>query len=208
MKTEQEVIDLLLSTYPIRYCEDKRTLVWDGLCFNGKNRIGTPLGSLSDGYYITKLLGRRLKIHRVIFYLFNGFLPEYVDHIDRNTLNNSPSNLRGATKSQNQRNQCLRKDNKIGHKGVYQKAKRFYVRVSILSVYKHIDSFQTLQEAVSCYDRVYKFLVEDDTVFVLTDMEFSKIKSALLSNRTPSNTEEVSELMKKLSKVELINTKE
>lgn len=44
--------------------------------------------------------------HRIVFILSNGYdpAPLQVDHIDRDSRNNHPSNLRAVTRSENQRN--------------------------------------------------------------------------------------------------------
>ena len=42
-----------------------------------------------------------------------------VDHIDHNRANNNYSNLRWVTRSENNRNALIRKDNNSGHQGVY-----------------------------------------------------------------------------------------
>ena len=42
-----------------------------------------------------------------------------VDHIDHNRANNNYLNLRWVTRSINNRNALIRKDNKSGHQGVY-----------------------------------------------------------------------------------------
>lgn len=54
-----------------------------------------------EGYRCVNIEGRQYKTHRLIFLMFNGYLPPLVDHIDRNKLNNKIDNLREATKSEN-----------------------------------------------------------------------------------------------------------
>jgi hypothetical protein len=48
----------------------------------------------------------------------NGYLPELVDHIDGNKLNNRIENLREASKQENAQNQKIRLTNSSGVKGV------------------------------------------------------------------------------------------
>jgi hypothetical protein len=67
-----------------------------------------PVGSLNKNYKWIKsdLLPKQMGVHRVIWEMHNGPIPNgfVIDHIDRNTLNNSIENLRLATKSQNSMN--------------------------------------------------------------------------------------------------------
>jgi len=70
---------------------------------------------------------------RVIFFLHNGYLTTNmeVDHIDNNSLNNNPDNLRECTHSQNSHNSKLRKNNTSGHKNVLwcKKRKKWLVQI-------------------------------------------------------------------------------
>lgn len=86
-------------------------------------RRGIPKGYPdSDGYlsaYVTIAEGSfNIRIHKLIFFIENGYLPEHVDHKDGNILNNEPSNLRAATKPQNHHNSKKPKNNTSGVKGV------------------------------------------------------------------------------------------
>ena len=82
----------------------------------------------SNGYYNFDVNKKSYLVHRAIFLLVNGYLPEMVDHKDRNRLNNLPSNLRAATRSQNMLNTELRTDNKSGCKGVNLVGSKWQVR--------------------------------------------------------------------------------
>jgi hypothetical protein len=82
----------------------------DGILYNKVNRHKNPKNSAitnklnSDGYMLLELKGKYFKVHRVIFYLVNGWMPEEVDHIDGDRNNNHPDNLRAATHQQNSYN--------------------------------------------------------------------------------------------------------
>ena len=84
------------------------------------NEIGQIAGCVhkGTGYIHVKIKAKSFKAHRLVFLYHNGFLPEFVDHIDGNKTNNKIENLRAATKEENCRNQKIRSTNKSGYKGV------------------------------------------------------------------------------------------
>lgn len=71
-----------------------------------------------NGYRRVIIKNKHYFAHRVIFEMFNGYSPEYVDHKDRNNGNNLIGNLRDAASSLNNHNKGLRCDNSSGCKGV------------------------------------------------------------------------------------------
>lgn len=89
---------------------------------SGNNRpIGKQVGWLdSNGYWRCEYKSKAILVHRIIYHLENGdLITEFVvDHIDRNTLNNHPSNLRMITKAHNNRNRRAAKTNTTGINGV------------------------------------------------------------------------------------------
>ena len=88
---------------------------------NGKiyRKNGNLAGNiLKNGYGLVSVEGKRYGIHRIIYAMHYGFMPEIIDHIDGNPLNNNICNLRLATKSQNSMNQKLSIKNTSGYKGV------------------------------------------------------------------------------------------
>lgn len=72
----------------------------------------------ADGYNFIGINGRLFQEHRIIFFYYYGYLPELVDHIDRDTSNNQPDNLRAADKVINSVNRGLQSNNTSGVRGV------------------------------------------------------------------------------------------
>lgn len=82
-------------------------------------KVGSVAGSIDDeGYRRVRIDGKSYKVHRLIFLYHYDYLPEEVDHIDGNRLNNLIDNLRVATKMHNQWNSKKPKTNTSGIKGV------------------------------------------------------------------------------------------
>lgn len=76
------------------------------------------------GYKTTTLtlygVKHRISMHRVVFALAYGRWPDgVIDHIDGDPQNNSLSNLRDVTQSENSRNSRMSKRNTSGITGVY-----------------------------------------------------------------------------------------
>jgi len=69
-------------------------------------------------YYGITFKKSSLRIHRLFFYWKYGYLPNLVDHKDRNKLNNNIENLRELTKSENNKNADKRKNCTSKYKGV------------------------------------------------------------------------------------------
>jgi len=77
-----------------------------------------------DGYFMVVLYKdeqpKSIKVHRLIALTFipNPENKYAVDHIDRDKTNNSVSNLRWATRSENLINTIVHKNNKLGEKHI------------------------------------------------------------------------------------------
>lgn len=85
----------------------------------GSKEPGTPVGCVgSKGYLHVKVDGRLMTVHRIVFALTNGGLPEFVDHINGIKTDNRPKNLRAATKAENGWNRRNDRSNTSGSKGV------------------------------------------------------------------------------------------
>lgn len=111
-----------------------------------------------DGYAVRRKKlesGRRISIsmHREICNSPRGF---DVDHIDGQKLNNQKSNLRVATKQQNQFNRGANKGSASKHKGVswYSKHKLWRASIRINKKTQHLGLFNTEEEAAAAYNAV------------------------------------------------------
>ena len=112
--------------------------IWDAAgCING------------DGYLQTSFKNRRFLNHRLIFLMHNRYLPQFIDHIDGDRLNNKIDNLREATASQNSHNSKVRVNNKSGIKGVYfhKKTGKWAAGIRCKGKHIHIGLYEELKEA-------------------------------------------------------------
>ena len=82
-------------------------------------KIGDRAGCKDPKLGATTRIKRRLyKNNRIIFMMFNGWLPDRLDYIDCNRLNDKIENLRPATLSETCCNRRKPKSNVSGYKGV------------------------------------------------------------------------------------------
>jgi hypothetical protein len=117
-----------------------------------RHKAGTVAGSLSkDGYRRTQVNGKMYLVHRIIYFMHYGVLPEVVDHIDGNGDNNSLSNLRSATLSQNSQNRKISKANRSGFKGVFWQTSVKKWRAECNG--KYLGLFLNIEDAVECVKR-------------------------------------------------------
>lgn len=68
---------------------------------------------LKGGYRRVNLEGKRILVHRIIYFLETNTWPDIVDHINGDTLNNHVSNLRASTNTKNQNNRKRHREGKL-----------------------------------------------------------------------------------------------
>jgi len=84
-----------------------------------KIKVGNKVGWTDFlNYKVTEINGKHYKLHKLIFLMFYGYMPKYIDHIDGNPENNKIENLREVTHSQNMMNSKKKKNNTTGYKNV------------------------------------------------------------------------------------------
>ena len=99
--------------------------MFEGWTYTTEGRLVRPDGEVVDtkpnsqsGYLTVRVNYTSYYQHRIVFLLANGYMPEEVDHKDRNKINNRPDNLRDTTGSANCQNRGVRSDSTSGIKGV------------------------------------------------------------------------------------------
>ena len=120
---------------------------------NRSKKIG---GEDKDGYLVVNVLRRKIKYHRLVWFLCKGYYPtSELDHIDRNRKNNRIENLRESSRIQNQREIFPNKD--TGEKHIYidnttvgLKAKYVVRRQGLTK------RFRNLEEAKAYRDEIWK----------------------------------------------------
>ena len=117
----------------------------------------------SRGYAIRSeagTIGRGAEIlHRTVYERHNGPIPDgmEIDHIDRNRLNNVPTNLRAVTHSQNRANSKIRSDNTSGFVGVkwYPKNRKWGACICVKGKEFFLGLFANIREAADAVNHAY-----------------------------------------------------
>lgn len=103
----------------------------------------------NKGYRRVKIKGKHYFVHRVIYMMHHGFIPNYLDHVDCNKDNNRIENLREATLKENCRNRTLSTRNKSGVKGIFwaKPNKKWKAQCTVDFKQHHIGYFEDIEDA-------------------------------------------------------------
>jgi HNH endonuclease len=143
----------------------RTTLAWNKQWAGKSVSLTISRSSSAPGlkeYALIRLLGRAYGAHRLAWVCHHGKWPDHeIDHRDRDPLNNRISNLREATRSQNQRNKGPMRNNSSGFKGVSFRAKRagrkkYYAQINVGHTMKFLGWFATAEEASSVFSAFAK----------------------------------------------------
>lgn len=119
MVSEESLREFLLSNY--EYFEGQLLRKHDYKQW----KKGHSVGTVGDRGYVTLyLFSKRYYLHQLIFLMFNGYIPDLIDHDDTDKTNNRIENLIDSNKIKNALNiKGHHRDNRTGFLGVVQKSK-------------------------------------------------------------------------------------
>ncbi len=140
----------------LKYDPDTGDVVWiKKPSLRANIRIGDKATNMdAKSYYVVGFKNSVYKLHRVIWFLQTGKQPiETIDHKDGNHTNNKWSNLREATKQENNRNRNKQRNNTSGFKGVsWLKSNNSWVAQATLDTNRvYLGCFATPELAHAAY---------------------------------------------------------
>ena len=128
----------------------------DGCFYHAFNKRGCKMGDRagfvtdSRGYRRINVLDSQQYEHRMSFLMHYGWLPDEVDHINRDKGDNRPCNLRAVSRTTNNYNKGLQSNNTSGTIGVswHKQRKKWAVRLCDNGKYRSFGLYEDKQEAV------------------------------------------------------------
>jgi hypothetical protein len=107
------------------------------------------LGNRAHRYTTVKIAGKSYRLHRLIYMYHHGEVPEQLDHINGDLLDNRIENLRPCKAFENASNRKRFKSNTSGFKGVSWNTRngRWFAYADANKVRTNIGYFDTVEEA-------------------------------------------------------------
>ncbi|WP_186211268.1 HNH endonuclease signature motif containing protein [Burkholderia gladioli] len=145
--------------------EETGRLFWKVASKHNPSRLGREAGVCHRNrgekrYWVIKIDGHGVNRSRIVFAMVNGRWPDpCVDHINGDSLDDRPCNLREATQQQNNWNIKRRKKKSSLPMGVaINRCGRFVAQIGYSGHRKSIGSFATEAEASAAYQQKRKEL--------------------------------------------------
>ena len=115
-----------------------------------------------SGYDVITFKGSRFKVHRLIWLLRKGLpIPEFLDHIDGDRLNNNIDNLRPSTTRENGKNRIEHRNGKLLGTYFRKDTGKWCAQIWVNKKKLYLGAFSTMEEAHSCYQNFVKSLDND-----------------------------------------------
>jgi hypothetical protein len=115
---------------------------------DNKNRKNKAIGCINEkGYLATRINGKGYKVHRIIWQLIKGNIPDEIDHINGIRHDNRIENLRDVSHLENMQN---RKEHRSGRPvGVRRVGKKWQARIRLHKKYYYLGIYETIEEAIN-----------------------------------------------------------
>lgn len=116
----------------------------------GHLKHGSIAGTIrKDGRKHVIINGKHYMNHRVIFLMFNGYLPEFVDHINNDPTDNRIENLRQCTRTENSWNKRIQHNSTTKIKGVswHKQSKKWGARITVNGKRMELGRFNDIELA-------------------------------------------------------------
>jgi hypothetical protein len=158
--SEQELVAFIQSAFTYK----------DGYLYRKSGAGGEEIGSKAgckkprkEGHIYIGIKNQMYGLHRIIFAFHYGYTPDFIDHKDRNKLNNKIENLRECSWTQNITNMGLLKSNSSGFKGVTwdKKRSKWLAQIGVNGKNKHLGYLDDIAVAAKTYDAFAKELFGD-----------------------------------------------
>lgn len=143
------------------YSPERRAKVFNTACA-GREAASTRAG----GYIRIVIFGKPYYAHRLAWVMVHGYWPENssdIDHINMDASDNRIANLRIATRSQNQCNRRVHRNNKAGIKGVHfsTACSRWAAHIKIDGRSKNLGLFDSKEDAKAAYAKASRIVHGD-----------------------------------------------
>lgn len=129
---------------------DKETGIFTWLVNRPKRPIGSIAGTKHNaGYVHIRVNNKKYLAHRLAWLYIHGEFPEFLDHINGIRDDNKISNLRIATKTENNCNKIMPKHNTSGFKGVswHVKNKSWQASIAVNGIQIALGSYDDFEKA-------------------------------------------------------------
>ncbi|EBN6978918.1 HNH endonuclease [Salmonella enterica] len=115
-------------------------------------RIGDPVGWINgNGYLQTSVSGENVLVHRIIWEMHNGKIPNgmEIDHINHDRTDNRIENLRIVNHKDNHKNVSMQSNNKTGVCGVcfIERCNKFRASIKVDGVTIYLGYFSSIDDA-------------------------------------------------------------
>ena len=132
--------------------KDDGTFVWKSTRHN-RVKIGSIAGHFHKAkkYWKIEINQKEYLAHRLVWLWHHGSLPQELDHIDNDRLNNRIENLRVANRSENMWNQKAR--NKTGLKGIFfaKDRNKWRALIAVNNKKIHLGQYDNPEDAANAY---------------------------------------------------------